>query len=410
MAEKLPRLRTNLDFMPSPVRDRPGLLIRDSFQYSDATVIVPPLLVDCLRFFDGKGTSLDLRSKLVELTGDLRVGELQQHLVESLSNAGFLEDEVYARLRRDKHEAFRAAPVRAASHAGAAYPDELGALRETLAGYLSDGVPPAGAVADAAERGLIGIAAPHVSPSGGCETYRAAYRELGPALADRTFVVLGTSHYGEPDRFGLTRKPFATPYGQAEIDVELVNRLEAEAGAAVNMEDYCHSVEHSIEFQVVFLQHLYGPRVRILPILCGSFARSIYEGGRPEDSEGVRRFFGSLGEVAARESRRLFWVLGIDMAHMGRRYGDSHPAHAGRGLMTSVAERDQVRIERINEGDSEGFWERVQENQDDLKWCGSSPLYTFLMALPQARGRLRKYQQWNIDEQSVVTFAGMGFA
>jgi hypothetical protein len=410
MADKLPRLRSNLDFMPSPMRDRPGLLIRDSYQYSDATVIVPPLLVDCLRFFDGEGTSLDLRSRLVELTGDLRVGELQQHLVESLSQAGFLEDEVYARLRREKHEAFAAAPVLAASHAGSAYPDEPEALRETLAGYLSDGVPPAaGAAADGSEPGLIGIAAPHVSPHGGCETYRAAYREMGPALAGRTFVVLGTSHYGDPDRFGLTRKPFATPYGQAEIDVELINRLEAEGGAAVNMEDYCHSVEHSIEFQVVFLQHLYGPRVRILPILCGSFARSIYEGGRPEDNDNVRRFFGSLGEMAARESRRLFWVLGIDMAHMGRRYGDSFPAQAGRGVMASVAERDQARIERINEGDSESFWERVQENQDDLKWCGSAPLYTFLKAAPQARGRLRKYEQWNIDEQSVVSFAAIAF-
>ena len=30
------------------------------------------------------------------------------------------------------------------------------------------------------------------------------------------------------------------------------------------MEDYCHAVEHSIEFQVVMLQHIYGPKVRIL--------------------------------------------------------------------------------------------------------------------------------------------------
>jgi len=29
--------------------------------------------------------------------------------------------------------------------------------------------------------------------------------------------------------------------------------------------------------------------------------------------------------------------------------------------------------------------------------------------MPGARGGLRQYQQWNIDEQSVVSFAGMEF-
>src|SRR5574341_209395 len=137
MAEKLPRLRTNLDFMPSPMPDRPGLLIRDSYRYSDATIIVPPLLVECLRFFDGEGTELDLRQKLVALTGDLRVSDLEKHLVESLSKAGFLEDEVYGRLRREKHDEFARAEKRAPSHAGSGYPDVPEELRATLSQYMA---------------------------------------------------------------------------------------------------------------------------------------------------------------------------------------------------------------------------------------------------------------------------------
>ena len=62
-----------------------------------------------------------------------------------------------------------------------------------------------------------------------------------------------------------------------------MDELAAPRRSAVRMEDYCHAVEHSIEFQVLFLQYLYGPNIRILPILCGSFARSIYRGGKPED-------------------------------------------------------------------------------------------------------------------------------
>jgi hypothetical protein len=176
------------------------------------------------------------------------------------------------------------------------------------------------------------------------------------------------------------------------------------------MEDYCHAVEHSIEFQVLFLQHLYGPQIRILPILCGPYVRSLYLGGKPEQDDNVRRFLSVLGELAAREAGRLFWVLGIDMAHMGRRYGDPFDARADQGAMLEITARDRGRIDRVAAGDAEGFWNLVQEQRDDLKWCGSSPLYTFLKAVPQARGHLLRYEQWNIDEQSVVSFAGMAFA
>jgi AmmeMemoRadiSam system protein B len=393
----------DLDFMPSPAPDRPGLLIRDPYHYSDATLIIPPELVGCLQFFDGERTDLDLRAALVELTGDLRVGDLEQHLVSTLSQAGFFEDEVYQRMKDARHAEFAEAPRRAPAHAGAGYPDQPEELRSALAGWMDGGAPAT------AGDSLVGIAAPHVSPEGGLDSYRAAYAALGPRYQDRVFVILGTSHYGEPERFGLTRKPFATPYGEAVTDIALVDRLASESGSAVKMEDYCHAVEHSIEFQVVFLQHLYGAGIRILPILCGPFARSIQGGGPPEEDENVRRFLGALGELAAHEGERLFWVLGVDMAHMGRRYGDPFAARAGEGQMSSVTRFDHGRIERIGAADAAGFWESVQENRDALKWCGSAPFYTFLRAVPQSQGELLHYQQWNIDEQSVVSFGAMAF-
>lgn len=396
----LPRLRANLDFMPSPVIDRPGLLIRDSFRYSDATLIVPPFLVNGLEFFDGTRTELELQAELTLLAGGAEIGDVAQFMLGALSGAGFLEDETYAKLKEVGHRAFAESPVRKAAFAGSAYPGEVDSLRNVMQRYLIG--------AGSTQKGLLGIAAPHVSPEGGWETYRAAYQALTPDLQDRTFVVLGTSHYGQPGKFGLTRKPFETPLGRTRIDDALACELEKQP--AVSMEDYCHAVEHSIEFQVLFLQAIYGPEVRILPILCGSFGRSIENGGLPEDDDSVRRFLGTLGEISEREKERLFWVLGVDMAHMGERYGDGFAAHAGRDEMTVVRERDALRIEQIRAGDARGFWDLIQENQDDLKWCGSSPFYTFMKVVPQARGTLHRYEQWNIDERSVVSFSGISFA
>jgi MEMO1 family protein len=403
LAHKLPRLRLTLDFMSSPVADRPGLFIRDPYRYTDAMLIIPPPLVESLGVFDGEQTDLDLRSLLVRLTGDLQVGELEQHLVENLSAAGFLEDETFARMKAEREREFAAEPTRQPAHAGSAYPAEVPPLRETLQRYMD------GAAASRPEQDIFAIAAPHVSPEGGWQSYQAAYHALGPEYKDRTFVILGTSHYGTPERFGLTRKPYVTPLGESPTDTALVDWLAARAGDAVEMEDYCHSFEHTIEFQVLFLQHVYGPDIRILPILCGQYARSIYGGGQPEDDEDVQRFLEALGELGEREGKRLFWVLGIDMAHMGSRYHDPFQATAGAGLMQEVEERDHQRIARLSEGDAEGFWDMVRERQDDLKWCGSAPLYTFLKAALPSRGELLRYEQWNIDPQSVVSFAGMSF-
>ena len=402
MAETLARLRIDLDFMPSPIEDRPGLLIRDPFQYSHAVIVIPPPVVPLLDLFDGVSTDLDLREALVRLTGQMDVSVLVHQLKSSLSESGFLHDEVFAQFRDAAHQAFAEADVRAAAHAGSAYPDHPAEAKSTFARYLEG-------AGNRPSRPVAAIAAPHVSPEGGIASYRAAYSALGPEHRDKTFIVLGTSHYGAPEKFGLTRKDFVTPFGRSQTDSALVQELAQATPDSVLLEDYTHSTEHSIEFQVAFLQHLIGPGVKIVPILCGSFSRSLYEGGMPEDDEGVRRFIGSLGDIAARDADKLVFVLGVDMAHMGRRYGDSFEAQPGKGEMLQVEARDRARIERIAASDAQGYWDLVREREDDLKWCGSAPFYTFLRAVPGLSADLRQYEQWNIDDQSIVSFAGITF-
>jgi hypothetical protein len=42
------------DLMPSPVPDRPGLLVRDPYRYAESVLVVPTPLVPCLAFFNGQ--------------------------------------------------------------------------------------------------------------------------------------------------------------------------------------------------------------------------------------------------------------------------------------------------------------------------------------------------------------------
>src|SRR5215831_16598699 len=127
----------NLDFMPSPSPEHPGLFIRDPYRYSDAMLVVPPLLVECLACFDGVQTELDLRARLVQLTGQLDLNGIVRGLVDTLSGAGFLEDEQFTNMRDERTREFASKEVREPAHAGSAYPADAGEMGQVMAEYMS---------------------------------------------------------------------------------------------------------------------------------------------------------------------------------------------------------------------------------------------------------------------------------
>jgi hypothetical protein len=78
--------------------------------------------------------------------------------------------------------------------------------------------------------------------------------------------------------------------------------------------------------------------------------------------------------------------------------------------MVDVGARDRERCRRLTEGDGAAFWSLVQRDDDPLRWCGASPLYTLMEAVRPSRGALLHYEQWNIDAQSVVSCAALAFS
>jgi len=414
----LPALRTGLDFMPSPAADQPGLLLRDPLGFSKSVLVVPPTLVPALSCLDGTHELAECQQIVRRLAGYTLLKEVIQQLVAVLQRHGFLETPEFLAMRAAREATFRAGPTREAAFAGKAYPDEPDALRRFLHSAFQNG----DASSSPGKRATLGIAAPHVSPHGGLASYAAAYAALPELTNDDTLVILGTSHYGRPNLFGVTAKPFTTPLGRLECDAEALQRLQQGAPDALIREDYCHAVEHSIEFQCLFAQFVSPAAPRILPILCGALHDAPGDAVDPE----VERFHATLRQIADRHERRLVWILGVDFAHAGTRYGDAERAVAETGWLQAVREEDQQRLRHVVAGDADGFRERVydaahlpeplataaatiKQSHDGLKWCGYSPLLTFLRVFPEARGRLLGYQQWNIDPDSVVSFGAMAF-
>ena len=127
MSRRLAALRRSLDVMPSPVEDRPGLLLRDPFGYTEDVVIVPPPLVRFLRFFDGRARGGGpRRPPSTGPPGASGVG-LARRLAETLGGGGFLEDEELARRREARHRAFAEARDPRAGARGRGLPDATSA-------------------------------------------------------------------------------------------------------------------------------------------------------------------------------------------------------------------------------------------------------------------------------------------
>jgi predicted class III extradiol MEMO1 family dioxygenase len=367
MAARMPALRQDLDVMPSPVADRPGLLVRDPMGFAEGMLIVPPPLIPAARDLR-RAVRRGRREGGARPAGGRRprggrgrpaAGGVRRRRVPGRRHVRRRSRREGARVRRGAGPAARAR--------GSAYPDEAEALARTLDGWLAGARRP--------RPDLVAIGGAAREPEGGWRSYAAAFGALDPSLAGRTFVVLGTSHYGQAETFGLTRKPFATPFGETTADAGIVGELERAGGHA---EDYCHAVEHSIEFQVVFLQHLFGPAVCVVPILCGPFAAATRGEGLPEDDPAVGPLPGrAAGAVGGASGSGCSSCSASTLAHVGRRYGDPESARAHERGMIRVSERDRDRLERVRAGDATGFWRLVQEDADDLKWCGASPLYAF---------------------------------
>lgn len=398
----LPPLRRDLDFLPSSDPAQPGLILRDPMAYARAVLRVPALLVPALGSLDGRHGTLDCQAAITRHTGAIVSAEAIAAMIATLRETGFLATPEFATLRDRRQAEFAAAPLRTAAFAGSAYPADAGELRRTLAQYLAAAPQPAPAAARAGA--LAGLAAPHVSPFGGAAGYAAAYRCLPADLHRATLAILGTSHHGAPNRFGLTRKPFVTPLGVLAPDIPAVEFLLARAPAVCLPEDYCHAIEHTIEFQCIFAQCAAAhPPARILPVLCGPIL----------DPAPLAAFFAALAALAAQRGRHWFWLLGVDLAHSGARYGSSRAVQAGDPLAREIERRDRERLAAVLAGDAGQFWRLAGTDitgaAGGLNWCGVSALYTFLRAVPRARGELLHYGQWNIDDRSLVSYAAMAW-
>ena len=379
-----------------------------------AGVVPEPVLIPfdgyahIVRHFDGQSTLTEIQARALRNTGHFVAMKELEDLVRRFDEAMILDGPAFAMF----YQQYRQSGRRPAALAGRSYAATLRALRAQLeqffVGQNGAGTPAVDGVSSSS--GFRGILSPHIDFQRGGPVYTWSYRELAERSHADTFVILGVAHQYCRRRFVLTRKDFETPLGVVPTDRSYVDGLAALAGRDLFEDELSHRTEHSIEFQVVFLQYLLGGRrdFTIVPILVGSFHDLMERGIDPLADPDVRRFIEALRIVEAGHGKTVAYIGGIDLCHVGPEFGDPSPVDPL--LQEQVRRFDGTMLDRAAAGDAEGWFRTAGNIGNRWRVCGLAATYTFLHAIGPARGRLLRYEQALDDRRTCcVSFASMAF-
>ena len=180
-----------------------------------------------------------------------------------------------------------------------------------------------------------------------------------------TFVIIGPSHTGLGQKVSISKMDFETALGIVKNDTHLGDLILKHSNIIKLSED-AHILEHSIEIQLPFLQHLSelsGKDFSVVPM--AMLSQNIHHSAD----------VGNALHNAIKESgKRVVVISSSDMTHAGAAYG-FNPCPK-KELVDWIYEHDRRALEKIKDLDVEGFLAEKKEHR--LTICGSGPIGAFI--------------------------------
>ncbi len=408
MTEEHPKLNP-LEAFPVEHEGQRVICLRDPNSMSDKVMLLSQETVYIISLFDGSNSIENIQQKCEEKFGQRIPDEELDHLINQLDEALFLDSKKFHDNKKKIVEDFHSSKVRPSIHAGHSYPLEADELRGLFKKFFDEAQKKE--PYSKSEEKLRGLISPHIDFTRGGHLYARAYRELDEHCEADTYIIFGTSHYADVDNpFILTRKGFETPLGISQTDNNLIDRMASACEWDIFEGEIAHRTEHSIEFQVAFLQYLLGEKkdYKIVPILCNSYYSLVQAGKSPIEDARISTFLNSFSNLVEELGHKAFIIAGVDMSHFGPKFGDRDQVN--ETILGRIKQRDLRSLEFSEKLDAEGFYRSVEEEKDWRKVCGLSSIYATLSTIQADNAKLLGYDQaLEPDTGSVVSFASMGF-
>ena len=405
---KKPMLRP-VEVFPTPEAGREMLVVVDPAGWATDPIAVSSATVLILSLMDGHHDLEGIRRVFRTQTGQTLPMDQLEKIVVQLDKAYYLDSPAFRAYLLEKERAYREAPARRSQDAAS-----FGVGDEGLGAMLASLLAETPTVRPKQPEGrLAGIVAPHLDYARGRPCYADVYRLLSDRdRPPRRIIILGTNHFGSVPGAVATRKDFETPLGVTRTDRAYIDALNDRLGTDLCTHEFDHQREHSVELQVILLQHVLGPEnFTIVPVLCSDPNAPPGPDAPERQCVDVRAFAETLGcqlREDIDESDQTLIVAGADLSHVGARFGDDQELEAD--FRSHVERLDRAALEKLVACQSDEFLEALADHDNSTRICSAGCLFAAATALSGARPELLRYHQAiDADSQTGVTCASMAF-
>jgi AmmeMemoRadiSam system protein B len=268
--------------------------------------------------------------------------------------------------------------------AGQFYPDDKKELKNMIKSCFEHKLGPGTYSIESNER-IFGVVCPHAgyvySGPTACHSYKSIANQ-NPELA----IIIGPNHFGVgKDAATMIDAHWQTPLGMVQVDSESAKQV-AEISKFIEIDEYSHSQDHSLEVQVPMLQEILSNDFQILPIIL-----------RSQDMETAIDVGNAVAEIAKKKNSII--IASSDFTH----YEENSFAH----------QQDKALIEPILEMDVERFYQVLNERR--VTACGYGAMASAMIAcknLGAKKGKLLSYAtsgDVSGDTESVVGYGAIKF-
>ena len=267
--------------------------------------------------------------------------------------------------------------------AGQFYPGTKNELEEMINSCVQHKFGPGNQIQN--DEKVYGIISPHAgyvySGPTACHSYKAISSK-NPELV----IILGPNHFGVgEDVATMVDAQWETPLGLVEVDSEAAREI-ANNSKYIEIDDFSHSRDHSLEVQIPMLQSIFSEKFKILPIIL-----------RDQSLEMAKDVGNAVAEIA--KSRNAMIVASSDFTH----YEENSFAYS----------QDKALIEPILEMDIEKFYSVLMEKRVTARGYGAmASVMIACKNLGAVKGELLSYTTSGDvmgDTSSVVGYGAIKF-
>ena len=396
--------------------------LADARQISDKVVFTMPAARMLFPLMDG---SRDLDQIIQEVGRGLN-REMLESIVAQLDDAALIEgpsfDKLWAQIKSDFDAAANLPPASSAAFADLLVTQAAGTdkvdesvkaeqgpsrVRDVFNQWMSKALEKAEKPSfDQLPRAII---VPHIDYPRGWVNYANVYGRLRVCDRPDRVIVLGTNHFGQGTGVVGCDKGFTTPLGSCNVDTDVANALRFALGDKFFANRFDHEREHSIELQMMWIQHIFGADENgNFPKVFGALVHDpAAANGESYDGNGIalEPFVKALKDCVGSLPGRTLIVASADLSHAGQSFGDqgtlageTPEADAAR---KKIFQHDMGMLELVRLNKPGELVAAMAWQQNPTRWCSTGNIVATLLTVEPTKVEMLNYAA-SIDPQGTA--------